>query len=97
MDKSEIYRRLDQGLSLKNEWRRQHPCAVCSTEAPTPADRGHQSGAVRRARAEQAMTPKERVTYRRGYLAAAQAASRWRARLLRVVQSLQREEGREIL
>jgi hypothetical protein len=64
-----------------------NPSAASSTETPTPADYGQQSGAVRRAAGVAAMTVEQRAMYRRGYQAHAQAVSRWRRRVLQVLRS----------
>jgi hypothetical protein len=70
-------------------WKSKNLNAVSSTtDAPTPADYGQQSGAVRRAMAMQAMTVEQRAMYRRGYQAHAKAVSRWRQRVLQVLQGL---------
>jgi hypothetical protein len=79
-------------------WQSQNPSGASSTtNAPTPADYGQQSGVVRRAQAMQAMTAAERASYRRGYQAHAQSVYRWRQRVLQALRSQLHGEGPESL
>lgn len=81
--------RLDAGLALKYEWRHRHPASLTTT---TPADfaaLGQQGNDAKRALRMAALTPAERTAYRRGYLAAAQGASRLRALIRAAWQGLQ--------
>jgi hypothetical protein len=73
---------------------------VHTVHATTPVDYaalGREGNAIRRAQREASQTPVERSSYRQGYLAGSQAASRMRAVLGRALRDLMRGGGREIL
>ena len=86
-DEQPVWRNLQK---IDHEFRTVHP-ALYLTETTTPADfsaLGRKGVEAQRAQRAAALSPEERIAYRRGYLAAAKGVSRLRALIRAAAQGL---------